>query len=170
MINANLIGETISSSSEDAFSLYEKSAFGEKIDNKIEYSFSEALFLIKENKMKVFYNLKEMSFDDLLKKIKRIDKSIENKFLVFYDLRKKGLIAKTALKFGADYRVYEKGKRPEDGHSKWLLFIVKENSVIDWKDFAAKNRVAHSTNKKLLVALIDEEKGVSYYEIDWIRL
>ena len=37
--------------------------------------------------------------------------------------------------------------------------------LIDW----AKNRVAHSTKKNLLIAIVDEEAKVSYYEIRWIQ-
>jgi tRNA-intron endonuclease len=38
-----------------------------------------------------------------------------------------------------------------------------------WHDFSAKNRVAHSTNKTLLIAIVDEESDVSYYEVKWTR-
>ena len=72
---------------------------------------------------------------------------------------------KTALKFGAEFRVYEKRKN----HSKWILFPVSENKSITWQDFSAKNRVAHSTKKNLLIAIVDEETKVSYYEIRWIQ-
>ena len=74
---------------------------------------------------------------------------------------------KTALKFGADFRVYERGKRPGKGHAKWILFCVDQNEKFSWKEFAAKNRVAHSTKKKLLIGCVDEDSGVTYWEIGW---
>ena len=45
MITAYLSGERIASGGEEAFSLYEKSRFGEKKKSKVEYSLAEALFL-----------------------------------------------------------------------------------------------------------------------------
>ncbi|MBU1252016.1 MAG: tRNA-intron lyase, partial [Nanoarchaeota archaeon] len=36
-------------------------------------------------------------------------------------------------------------------------------------DFSAKNRVAHSTKKNLLLAIVDEEGDVSYYEVRWVK-
>jgi tRNA-intron endonuclease len=38
-----------------------------------------------------------------------------------------------------------------------------------WHDFSAKNRIAHSTKKNLLIAIVDEEGDVSYYEVSWKR-
>ena len=47
----------------------------------------------------------------------------------FKDLRKKGYIVKTALKFGADFRVYEKGVKPGEDHAKWVVFPVHERNT-----------------------------------------
>jgi tRNA-intron endonuclease len=91
------------------------------------------------------------------------------KYSVFCDLRKRGYVVKTALKFGAEFRVYDKGKSVGEDHARWILFPVSENNVMTWHDFSAKNRVAHSTNKALLIAIVDEEGDVSYYEEKWVR-
>ena len=89
--------------------------------------------------------------------------------MVFNDLRKKGYIVKTGLKFGAEFRIYETNKDMEQGHSKWILIIEDESKKIDWKEFSSKNRVAHSTNKNLLIAIVNKECDVLYYEIKWIK-
>lgn len=169
MITAQFTGEKIFSNSADAFTLYERSKFGEKIENVIEYSFVEVLHLISEKKMQVLYGKKELDYNSLMKKIKKIDKKIETKFTVFKDLRKRGYIVKSALKFGAEFRVYDKGAKPGEEHAKWILYTVKENESFTWYDFAAKNRVAHSTKKSLLLAIVDEEGDVSYYNVEWTR-
>ena len=170
MIQAQFTGDKIFSNSSEAFSLYERSRFGEKVNDRMEYSFVEALYLVREGKMIVFFGNKEIDFNDLINRIKRKDKRVENKFVVFNDLRKRGYIVKTALKFGADFRVYEKGIKPGEDHALWVLFVVKENEQLKWHDFAAKNRVAHSTKKKLLLGIVDEESDVSYYEVEWKRM
>lgn len=169
MIQAQLSHEKITSNSSEAFSLHEKSRFGEKKGNKIEYSLVEALFLVIKDKMTVFSGKKELDEDALIQKIKKFDKKIETKLTVYRDLREKGYIIKTALKFGAEFRVYEKGIKPGEEHARWILYTTRENEHLNWHDFAAKNRVAHSTKKNLLIALVDEESDVSYYEIAWIR-
>src|SRR3989344_1935565 len=170
MITSYFFGDKIVSSSSEAFSLYEKSRFGEKNGKKVEYSGVEALYLVENEKMKVFFGEKEIGTDELLIKLKRRDKKIDMKFSVFSDLRKKGYIAKTALKFGAEFRVYDKGVKPGEEHAEWLLISVKENEQMKWHEFAAKSRVAHSTRKKLLLGVVDEEGDVTYYEVGWKRL
>jgi tRNA-intron endonuclease, archaea type len=169
MIQAHFSGQKITSTSNDAFSLYEKSRFGEKKQNKIEFSLAEILYLIDKNKAQVFQGKKQLSFDQTLTKAKRLDKRIEIKYPVYENLRKKGYILKTALKFGADFRVYKKGIKPGQDHALWILFCVKESFQHTWHDFAAKNRVAHSTKKKLLIGIVDDEDDVTFYEISWLK-
>jgi len=169
MIQAQLSSEKISSNSKSAFELYDKSRFGERARNKIEYSLVEALFLVQENKLLVSSGKKQLDEDSILTKLRRIDNKIETKLAVFSDLRSRGYVVKTALKFGAEFRVYEKGVKPGQDHARWVLFTVKESDKLNWHDFSAKNRVAHSTKKKLLIAIVDDESDVTYYEIGWIK-
>ncbi len=168
-ILANIIGENVSTNSADGFSLYKKSHFGEPVGEKIQYSFPEALYLEERGYIEVFQRGKKLSFRELMKKIYSKDRRINVKYPVFKDLRNKGYIVKTALKFGADFRVYERGSSPGKRHAKWIVFCDYESKRLTWHEFAAKNRVAHSTKKNLLLAVVDEENSVSYYEVRWIK-
>jgi tRNA-intron endonuclease, archaea type len=170
MIKTYFVGDKIVSTSPEAFSLYEKSRFGEKKDKKVEYSGIEALYLLSREKIELYSNSKKLTDESLIKKLRTKDKKIETKLAVFSDLRKKGYVVKTALKFGAEFRVYEKGIHPGEDHARWLVFTAKEADQIDWHDFAARNRVAHSTKKNLLVCVVDEEGDVTYYEVGWIKI
>ena len=168
-IQAHLVGEIISTNSSDAYSLYEKSNFGEKKDSKIIYSPVETLYLAEKGKIEVYSKDKRLSHEELIRRFKKIDKKIQLKYPVFKDLREKGYIVKTALKFGADFRVYEKGRKFGEGHSKWIVFTDYESKLFTWQEFSAKNRVAHSTKKKLLLAIVDGEGDITYYEVNWIK-
>ncbi len=168
-IQANIIGEIISSNTPEAYSLYKKSCFGEPVGEKIQYSLSEALFLVEKRKMEIFSRSKKISKKELMNKFRRIDKKIQIKYFVFKDLREKGYIVKTALKFGAEFRVYDKGSRPGKKHAKWIVFTDHESKKLTWHEFSAKNRVAHSTKKNLLLAIVDEEGDITYYEVKWVR-
>jgi tRNA-intron endonuclease len=169
-IKANLIGEKITSNTAEAQNLFATSRFGEKFENKILYSMPEALLLLEDKKIEIFnHQDKKLTEKEVLKKFQKIDKKFLCKYIVFKDLRKKGYIVKTALKFGADFRVYEKGKKTNQTHSKWICFTASENENLKWQDFSSKNRIAHSVKKNLLIAITDEEADVSYYEIKWTR-
>ena len=168
-IKAYLLGEIVSTNETEAFTLYKKSNFGQPIGQKIQYSLAEALYLVEKEKIGIMKNKKIIGFEELLKIFKKIDSKIQLKYPVFRDLRDKGYIVKTALKFGADFRVYEKGRTPDEEHAKWIVFCEHESKKFSWQDFSSKNRVAHSTKKNLLIAIIDEESDVSYYEVGWIK-
>jgi tRNA-intron endonuclease len=168
-IKADIIGETVSSNTTEAHTLYNKSSFGERKEGKIKYSFPEVLFLVEKGKMNVFSRNNELSKDDLMKKFKKVDKKIQIKYPVFKDLREKGYVVKTALKFGAEFRVYEKGSKVGEKHSRWIVFTDYESKTFNWQEFSSKNRVAHSTKKNLLLAILDEEGDITYYEVKWIK-
>ena len=168
-IQAHIVGEIISSNTSEAHSLYKKSCFGEPVGEKIQYSLPEALFLIEKRKIEIFSRSEKISKKELMDKFRRIDKKIQIKYSVFKDLREKGYIVKTALKFGAEFRVYDKGSRPGKKHAKWIVFTDHESKRLTWHEFSAKNRVAHSTKKNLLLAIVDEEGDITYYEVKWVR-
>ena len=169
LIKAIFSGDEIVSSAKEARDLYSQSLFGEYIDKKIHYPLVEALYLVDRGKISVYYKVKRLNFNQLLEKCKLVDKKIQTKYIVYKDLRNRGYLLKTALKFGADFRVYDKGQRPGKEHARWILYPISENAELTWQDFSAKNRVAHSTKKNLLVAVVDSEGDITYYEISWIR-
>ena len=170
MIQAYLVNNEIFSNEVEARTLFKKSSFGKDVGEKIELSTYEALYLLEKGRIKVKEKEKDTSTKDLLKKISKKEKRFSEKYIVFKDLRDKGHIPKTGLKFGADFRVYKAGTTPEKAHAEWITFVSKESEKINWQDFASKNRVARSTNKKLLIAIVDEEKEVTYYEVNWMKI
>jgi tRNA-intron endonuclease, archaea type len=169
VIKAVFNGESVYSNKKEAFSLHDQSRFGEQKEGKIFYSIFEALFLLEKNKLELNESKKKINFEKLLEKAKVLDSRIITKYLVFKDMRSRGYVVKTALKFGAEFRVYDKGTKPGEAHAKWILYPVREADTLTWHDFSAKNRVAHSTKKNLLIGIVDEENEVTYYQISWIK-
>ncbi|MFH1823459.1 MAG: tRNA-intron lyase [archaeon] len=153
----------------EARDLYSQSRFGEIDGKNIVYSLVEVLYLLEKKKVNVLDKTKKLTFSQLLEKTRKLDENISVKYTVFKDMRKRGYLVKTALKFGAEFRVYDKGKKPGKSHARWILFPIHESEALRWHDFAAKNRVAHSTKKNLLIAIVDDEGSVTYYESVWTR-
>lgn len=168
MIEIYLIGDSQKSNSPQAYSFEKSNNFGKRNKETIEYSPFETMYLKEIGKARIISNSKEINLKQLEKKFSKKDKKFSTKYAVYKDLRKKGYIVKTALKFGAEFRVYEKEKTKS--HAKWIVFTDSEKNVNSWHDFAAKNRVANSTNKKLLLAIVDDEKDILYYEINWLKI
>ena len=168
-IRAVLSADRITSNSSSAFVLYESGRFGEKMEGKMQYSFSEALYLIGKGKLELIHLKKKMAAEKFIEDAAKREPNFLVKYKVFKDLRDRGYTVKTALKFGAEFRVYAKGVQPGQDHARWIVFPVYESSGLTWHEFAAKNRVAHSTKKNLLIAIVDDEGDVTYYEVKWLK-
>lgn len=167
-----LTGErVVTESSDDARELYNQSRFGSIVDNgKVELSLLEALYLMERGRLLIKSESgKEINFESYVKKAKKVEPNFWTRYSVFKDMRNRGYIIKTALKFGADFRVYDRGVKPGEDHARWIVYPVHEGSTLTWYEFSAKNRVAHSTKKRLLMGIVDDEGDVTYYEIKWMR-
>lgn len=149
--------------------LYDQSRFGELKEGKVQYSLVEALFLLEKGKMEIKDGKKKLKAQDFIKRAREFEPKFWIRYCVFRDMRQRGYIVKTALKFGADFRIYDRGVKPGEDHAKWIVYPVHETENMTMHEFAAKNRVAHSTKKRLLLAIVDEENECIFYEIKWIR-
>lgn len=159
-------GKNFYSNKKQAIDLASTSFFGELKEGKITYSIFEVLYLLDKNKIILLKDNKQLKFDSLLNNYK---KHIEI-YQVFKDLREKGMIVKEGLKFGTDFRIYEKTKKPSKDHAKYLVWVLNYKDKLNLKDFSAKTRVAHSTNKNLLLAIVDSEGDITYIESNWKNL
>ena len=161
----------ITESTDEAQNLYNKSAYGQMLeDGRVQLSLPEALYLLEKGKLQITDKRKKaITAEDFIKKARKVEPNFWIRYCVFKDMRNRGYIIKTALKFGADFRVYDRGIRPGEDHARWIIFPVHEGEVLTWYEFAAKNRVAHSTKKRLMMGIVDDEGDVTYYEIKWMR-
>ena len=171
-VNSVFADERVITENSDASrELYNQSRYGTMLDDgKIQLSLIEALYLIEKKKLNVFDSRnKKIDFDVFLKKARKVEPNFWIRYCVYRDIRNRGYIIKTALKFGADFRIYDRGVKPGEDHARWVVYPVHEGSALTWYEFAAKNRVAHSTKKRLLIGIVDDEADVTYYEIAWKR-
>ena len=161
----------ITESTNEARELFNQSRNGVLLEEgKVQLSLVEALYLLEKGKLDIVdaRNAK-LSFESFLKKAQKLEEELWTRYCVFKDIRNRGYIVKTALKFGAEFRVYDRGVKPGEDHARWIVYPVKESSTLTWHDFSAKNRVAHSTKKRLMICIVDEENDVTYYEVKWLR-
>ncbi|MFH1642980.1 MAG: tRNA-intron lyase [Nanoarchaeota archaeon] len=161
----------LTENTDPARELFNQSRYGSLMKNGgVQLSLIETLYLLEKNRIRVLDGRNQgIEFENLLKKARRIEPNVWTRYCVFRDMRDRGYIIKTALKFGADFRVYDRGVKPGEDHARWVVYPVSETSNLTWYEFAAKNRVAHSTKKRLLIGIVDEENSVTYYEIKWTR-
>ena len=161
----------LTESSDNAREFYNQSRYGELLDDgRVQLSLIEAMYLIEKKRLFVHDSKNKIIQSDIFqKKSQKSEPNFWVRYCVYKDIRNRGYIIKTALKFGADFRIYDRGVKPGEDHARWVVFPVHEASTLTWYEFAAKNRVAHSTKKRLLMGIVDAENDVTYYEIKWLR-
>ena len=153
-----------------AISLNQKSSFGKLEGDVLELSVIEAFYLMEKGRLDIYENSesnKKLEPNYIRNIIKQ--NSGYGKYIVYKDLKDRGYIIKTGFKYGAEFRLYERGNSPGLGHSHYLVKIVHENYEINVLDFASYIRVAHGVKKNLLLAVVDDEEDITYYDIEWVK-
>ncbi|MEE8168063.1 MAG: tRNA-intron lyase [Candidatus Hydrothermarchaeales archaeon] len=139
--------------------------FGKQSGDTLELSSLEALYLVERGSISVTQDGNEVPAADLAKRLDERDFSL--RYRVYSDLRDRGYVLKTGFKFGAHFRVYERGGFPKE-HSKYLVHAVPEDYSISLPEVARAVRLAQGVKKTLIFAAVDEDGDVTYYSIDRI--
>ncbi len=166
-MRSELLEDMVTVISPKTVRLNQKSHYGKLEGERLELSLVEAVYLMEKGKITIFENEKEYSLDDLVQILK--EKGVYGKYVVYRDLRNRGYIVKTGFKYGSEFRLYERGTAPGEGHSNYLVKVIPENYELDISNFSSYVRVAHGVNKNLLMAVVDEEGDITYYNVEWIR-
>ncbi len=140
--------------------------FGKKEGKIYTLDIYEATYLCEKEKIKIIKNNKEFTFNEI-SKMKKFDFI---NYLTYKDLKTKGYNVKSGVKYGSTFRVYNKGIKEENEHSLWLVEPIKDSTLLKMKEFSGKNRIAHSTNKKILFAIVDNENSLTYIETNWKKM
>ncbi|MCD7781900.1 MAG: tRNA-intron lyase [Methanosphaera sp.] len=153
---------------EDAHNLYNKRYYGNLTSFGLELSLVEAVYLQEKNKIEI-YNSDDVALSnkDLYELLHQ--NKLYSKYLVYKDLRFRGYIIKTGFKYGSDYRIYERGSGPGDEHASKLVKILSEEQSIKALDFSSYVRVSHGVRKSLLLAVVDDEYDITYYDVEWTK-
>ena len=166
-MDAELVGELVIIKDKKAVALNEKSHYGKFNQDELQISLMEAHYLQEKGKITILDRGKIFSQDEMRELIQK--KDLLYRYIVFRDLRNRGYIVKTGFKYGSEFRLYERGKSPGDGHSDFVVKVVTENQDISVLNFSSYVRVAHGVNKKLLLAVVDDEQDITYYNVEWTR-
>ena len=127
----------------------------------------EALFLAEKGDIKLTKE-KEMTSAQARDFFAGHHPGFLSRYVAYKDLRTRGFVVKSGAKYGADFRVYEKGVKPSRDstreHSKYLLWILGQSEKLEMKTLVGINRVAHSVKKRLIFAVVDKEMDVTYIQ------
>jgi len=159
--------------------LYAESGYGkplpEEKPDRLELELVEAAYLLEKGKLKVFAKeakkKQALKFEDVMKAGAEGTTQFHAQFMVFRDLRDRGYVVKTGFKFGAHFRVYERGvklvagpKAPHE-HTKFVVHCVPEEAAFSLPEMSRAVRLAHNIRATFVWAVVDKEGEPTYYEI-----
>ena len=166
-LSNDIVSIKIEEGSKRPVALHEKSKFGKIEADFLHLSLIEACYLLEKGRLNIYEDDVKCSIGYLIDLIKQQD--LYAKYIVYRDLKDRGFVIKTGFKYGSEFRLYNRGGGPGQGHSDYLVKIIFENYDINALDFASYVRVSHGVNKKLLLAIVDEDFDITYYNVEWTR-
>jgi tRNA-intron endonuclease len=151
-----------------ASQLHQKGAFGKPLSGgRLQLAPLEILYLVENGKAEAVEGKsgKALGWEELCRRFSRTDSELMLKYAVYSDLRSRGYAVKTGLKFGSHFRVYGRGERPGEVHSRYLVHVLREGARLSPPELARAVRLAHSVRKTMLFAVVDDEGDVTYYSL-----
>ncbi|MDI6798724.1 MAG: tRNA-intron lyase [Candidatus Aenigmarchaeota archaeon] len=165
--------------SPEAVSLYDESGYGkpqpEENPDRLELELIEAAYLIEKGKLKAYVKengkKKKIDFQKLMEIGSKNVNQFHPQFIVYRDLRNRGYLVKTGYKFGAHFRIYERGVKLKRGpkapheHTMAIVQAVAEESAFSLPEMSRAVRLAHNIRATMWWAVCDKEGDVTYYEL-----
>jgi len=147
--------------------LLQKEFFGKPFGEVLQLSFVEALYLLERDVLQIQTNDgKILSEEKCIALMQKLQSDIEQRLMVFKDLKQRGLLVKTGFKFGAHFRAYT--KQPDKTHAEYLIHVVEKGFTSIWAEISRAVRLAHSVNKEFVFARIDD-KTIDYIKLGRLR-
>lgn len=133
----------------------------------LQLSLLEAAHLVGKGRLTVLDNDdSEMGFDRLMEAGASMQKEFRDRYMVYTDLRARGLVVKTGFKFGTHFRAYEQS--PDDTHARYLVHAVSREGLRAWSDISRTVRLSVGVKKEILFGLV-RRNAVDYLQFDWVR-
>lgn len=159
---ASLVGDRVVLWDADlAENLYKNNFYGKLTKEKrLLLSLVEAAYLMKTNRLDIetpSSNHANMSFEQFIVYASTIETDFMDKYLVYEDLKGKGLNAKTGFKFGSHFRVY---KAEQQKHSLYLVHVLPHSHVFSMTGLSRAVRLAHGVKKRMIFAFMSSSSTV----------
>lgn len=143
----------------DANTLYNKGVFGvPQSGGGLVLDLVEALYLLEHNRLAV----EGHDVAGLLRHASQREQNFEIRYVVYRDLRNRTFVVRSSNV--SDYNVYPRGGLPGKTPSTHLVRCVSERDSLDVAATLDDAERAARLGKKLLLALVDEEGDLTYYE------
>jgi len=161
----DLIGDSVLVKDQaEASQIYNKGFYGyPQSGGGIELDLLEAIFLQECDRLVVSEEGSVVSHPELIRKAARASPDFGIRYIVYRDLRQRGYVVKSdAGDF--DFRVFPRGGTPSTTQTKYWVNAVSERAPFHIRDMMKLSQTSDQTRKELLLAVVDEEGDITYYQ------
>jgi len=141
--------------------LYEQGYFGRPKGKGLELSLVEAAYLLDRSRIKINREGHDLDFRAFFQEASSLEKGFEFRYVVYKDLRERGYYVQPGR---PDFRVYPRGGHPGKSPAEFYVLVISERMPLPLKDIIEPVRVAGQMRKKLMLAIVDEESDITFYE------
>jgi len=129
----------------------------------------EGLYLVEKGLIKVFEAPgRSVDFEDLRERARRLYEDFDLKYLVYRDLREKGLVVTPGVKYGCDFAVYKRG--PGIDHAPYMVSVKSWKDEISATDIVRAGRLATTVRKRFIIAVPNfEGDKIEYLIFRWFK-
>jgi len=121
-------------------------------------SLEEAAFLLEKGKIKI----KGLSTGDFFSRAIATFPAFVVRYIVYRDLKERGYAVRAGR---TDFWLYPRGVRQGEKPARYVVHILREKDLIAIADLDRLLSSARNMRKELILAIVDEESDVTYYEI-----
>jgi tRNA-intron endonuclease len=141
--------------------LYENSFFGRPSNSGLELSLVEAAYLLDRSRIRIDSEGNEQDFKSFFQLSSSFEKGFEIKYVVYKDLRERGYYVQPGR---PDFRVYPRGGHPGKIAAEFYVLVISERMSLPLQEIIEAARLAGQVRKKLMIAIVDEESDITFYE------
>ncbi|OGS42571.1 MAG: hypothetical protein A3K67_02245 [Euryarchaeota archaeon RBG_16_62_10] len=157
--------EVVVADQAEASQIYNKGYYGvPQPGGALKLDLMEAIYLVESERLGVQADGENVSGSDLLRLAHRLSQGFEIRYLVYRELRQRGYLVKLGQP-PLDFRVFPRGGSPNKTPSKWWVAAISERSTFDLGKLLEDLDRTADVRKKLMLAVVDEESDVTYYEV-----
>lgn len=161
ILSGKLRGDKVLLGPEALPDLYNQGYFGRPVGKDLELSLVEAAYLLDRSRIKLFTNGSVLDFRALFELASAREKGFEFKYVVYKDLRERGYYVQPGR---PDFRVYPRGGHPGKSPAEFYVLVISERTPLPLNEILQPIRVAGQMRKKLMLAIVDEESDITFYE------
>lgn len=168
----------------EASQIYNRGWFGiPQSGGAIKLELVEALHLLENGRLRLTEDGKPVDLAGLLKHAIELEDGFEIRYMVYSDLKERGYTVKPFIKTTRtatsdrydghssssgsepDFAAYERGALPSRSQTRFYILARSERTSFELDALRNFTERAESFNKKVIMALVDEEGDLTYYEL-----